>query len=301
MNAKIAAIVLLVVVGFATAQNQCRYLPNINITAADIEPAKFMVSSYDCCVACDTNPRCAAAIYSNYLCHLKASTSPQVQAIGPTLIVNAQGPTAKPQPTVVPSPTAPAPTVVPAPTIPPPVSNNVTLIVHTKCDYSHTCSRLNDGSCTSRGYFNNVCYGEQLLWTTAGSSFINVEKTAADNCSGTNVVEQQPKNQCQMDENDQYYGYFALDVNKPKAGLHLTMWTYPYACDQGGSASNTQMDTGHCYVNQFAWCFPDGGVVALAKYPGSGCTGTPTITVLPLNACYMDQNQIWYKNTCEQL
>ena len=70
---RVVSLLLFVTCAPVSAQYLCQYSPNLNVSSADMVAPTFAVSSHDCCVKCGDTKGCIAAVYNNYLCHVKAS------------------------------------------------------------------------------------------------------------------------------------------------------------------------------------------------------------------------------------
>lgn len=311
------------------AQYQCTYTANINITAPDMAPAKFIVSAYDCCVMCSDTSGCVASVYTNYYCHLKSTQTPQVVSTGPTLILqngvppvtvtpapSPPQPTAAPTPPPTPQPTpAPGPTPTPVPTPAPPAPTpaptpppgQVTIIREVACQYSDSCNRRSDYSCYTNVYYNNSCQGKQLRVCTGYN--IDVSTFSDLGCSG--VVEHSTKeteNVCEATPNYNYLGHYCDVQAAPASGLQVQRTQCPYGCNDGSSCAQSSFTTGTCHssnpfsgmpgASTMAWCFPQ--YVVYNTYGSIDCSGPISSgRAEPIGQqCFLDNNQEHIQNLC---
>lgn len=323
---RFVAIVASVLVGAAVAQYQCTYTANINITAPDIAPARFLVSAYDCCRLCSDTDGCVASIYTNYYCHLKGVTQPQVVGTGPTLILQLNVPpsppttattttkapapptTNAPAPTTsVPSPTTDAPAATTdAPTSPPPATT-VTIVREVACQYSDTCSRRSDYSCYSTVYFANTC--QQRKMYSCGAYHITWNKYSEDGCKGTiESTEKESENVCVATPDETYVGHYCDVQQAPTLGLSVSRTICPYGCNDGSECQSASFVTGTCLQSNpfsglsgssvMAWCFPE--YVVYAAYGSIDCSGeVADARSEPIGqSCFLDNNQEHIQNVC---
>jgi hypothetical protein len=301
MKVALAVVGILCMLHGACAQYLCTYTSNINITAADMVPAKFVVSSYDCCQLCSDTAGCAAAVYSNYYCHLKGTTKPQVTSIGPTLISQVgPSPTQQPQ----------APSLVPAPTPPPatspPPAASVTLVREVSCQYSDSCDRRSDYSCVTNVYTEGACVhaAERLC----GASTIQVARFDSQSCvPPVKSTTKEPLNTCSQTEDETYVGHYCDTWPSPTVNMTMERTVCPYGCNDGTECTKHTWLTGSCVANPISslpgeslmvWCFP--AYVVFATYGGLSCMGTPAAAIAePIGTkCFLDNNQAHHQNLC---
>ena len=299
-----------------SGQYLCTYTANINITNADMKPAAFVVSSFDCCQLCSDTSGCVASIYSNYYCHLKSSLEPQMVSIGPTLITQV-GPTPPPSKTPIPppppSPSTPAPTPSPpAPTPAPPApptpapASSVTLVREVSCLYSAQCSRRSDYSCVTNVYPNDQCIRSTIR--SCGSSHITVERYSGDSCAPpATSTKKEPLNECDATTDETYVGHYCDTWPAPAVNMTMERTVCPYGCNDGSECTQYKWMTGSCVSNPMSslpgeslmvWCFP--AYVVFTTYGGLSCTGQPAASIAePIGpTCFLDNNQFHHLNIC---
>lgn len=312
-----------------SAQYQCTYTANINITAPDLAPAKFLVSAYDCCVACSDTAGCVASVYSNYYCHLKGSQSPQVVSTGPTLILQGGAPVPPTPPAPTAAPPTPAPVnPTPAPSVPTPApptpgpstpspppppttptptpSGQVTIIREVTCQYSDSCSRRQDYSCKTAVYFNNTCQGSVNRICTG--YYIDVNTYSELGCGGVvKHTAQEQENVCVMTPDETYLGHYCDVQAAPASGTSVVHTKCPYGCNDGSGCTTSTFATGVCASNPFAslsgssvmaWCFPQ--YVVFVAYGSIDCSGPAAQAMSePIGqSCFLDNNQEHIQNIC---
>lgn len=317
-------VVLTVAVAAAVhAQYQCSYLANINVTLPDLAPPKFVVSSYDCCVACsDFGPDCVASVYSNFYCHLKSSVSEQVVSTGPTLILQLgrtpapQVPTTTqtpiPPPPLTPTPSTSAPPTPTSPTPSPPTpapspSGSVVIIREVQCQYSDKCDRMQDYSCYTTAFYNSTCYGTHLRYCSGDE--IVVETYSSSGCSGViKTRELEAANVCAATPDETYVGHYCDEQSAPLVGTAVLRTVCPYGCDDNTECTAASFTTGVCLTSNpfssmpgsstMAWCFPE--YVLYNTYGSIDCSGPiASGRVEPIGSkCFLDNNQEHIQNIC---
>ena len=289
-------------------QQQCGYTANYNITAEDITPAKFTVSSFDCCTLCWANPKCKAAVYSNYLCHQKADDKPLVKAVQ-TVVVSPQFPTPAPTPVPsTPSPT-PSPTFPPPPPPPPtepptpqpqppqpPSGQNVTIYRRMHCNVSTSCDAVEDLTCTAKLYYSGVCYGKEKHTCTPVA--INTDVYPQSQCQGSPQPGSGGKDFCTADYNGHYIGHYCDSALPPVIGEQITELSC--GLEKCGSPDCSQYIyySGQCDNGKKLYCMPDAasssgsnfgtaGYIMVENYNTNDCSsGTlSSMDALPLGAC----------------
>lgn len=263
----------------------CSYLRNTIITAPNLVPPKFMVSSGDCCAFCAATEGCVAAVFSNYYCDLKNSSTPQTAAQGPTLIVPFAGPTPAPRPTLV------------------------TIIREVSCQESAQCDDTTDGSCRTTVFFNNTCRGNQLRICSANQNTIDASlfNNANGACSGAPVSSvSEQTGTCQYNQpNSTYYGHYCDVLLPPSPNQNVLRSQCQYNCMGNGGENCNQATfvTGQCTAtNQLkgmytvASCYSS--FVVYSFFSTSDCSGEPADVVAEeLNQCFA-YSSLYAQNVC---
>lgn len=272
-----------------SSQQQCSYLANVNITASDAAPPKFVVTPRDCCDLCGTTSGCVAAVYSNYYCHLKTSFSEQVSSQGSLAIITGSPTTISSAPTTSPPP--PSTTEAPLPV--------VTVIRETTCQTSSVCNRLYDFTCVTNAFVSGVCRGDNIRTCNAAGTNVTVTSFQYSDCDGAPVnAVVEPVVSCEFLSGS----YFALtcDVEQvPAANVSLNRTSCPNGCGQGSGCTTTSFFTGVCGATNkpegyytIPWCYPD--FVVYNYFMTTDCSGAVVFSVSePIGAglCFESSDQ----------
>ncbi|CUG91582.1 Hypothetical protein, putative [Bodo saltans] len=259
----------------------CTYASNTNITAPDMSPSKFVVSSFDCCSYCSNTDGCVAAVFYGYYCHLKSAVVPQIGAQGVTVVLQSATTTTKtttttvaPAITTTTTSTAapPATTVAPAITTVAPAGPQMTVIREVTCTSSAQCSQLEDDSCYTTFYYNNTCIVNQLRVCNTDASVITVVAFAELDCITT--LAEETAGVCQLNAST-YHGHYCDIVPVPAVNVTVTR-SICESCD--GDCVEAHFVTGQCVatnqlqgLSTIAWCFPD--YVVYESYISDTCSG----------------------------
>ncbi|CUG86940.1 Hypothetical protein, putative [Bodo saltans] len=285
--------------------HSCVYHANTNITSTDMEPPKFVVSSQDCCDLCSVTNGCAAAVFSDYYCHLKRSDSNQVATQGSVVVVPATTTTTTTSSTTTTTTSAAPTTTTAAPTAPP--GPPMGLIRQVTCSQSSACNPYSDGTCNTNVFYNNTCFVNNLYSCDASVSMITWNSYADLGCEGNDDATSFTAGQCMMNQTTNLYsGYYCDVVPTPVANIPVTRTKCPEGCATGGDCSTAHFITGQCIATDqlqglwtIAWCFPNYVVYNSFSYPN--CTGLMTFsTAEPVGSeCFPSANQAGYtQNIC---
>lgn len=314
----ISVVVLVVCVASSTAQNECYYTPNKNITAPDIAVANFAPSSYECCVRCGADVRCAAAVFTNFMCHLKGSLFPQMDSIGPTLITKI-GPTSPPgtasPPPRPPSPTFPPMTPVPSPPPPPvtptppaPTSGQQTMVRVTTCEYTSSCNiSSGDSTCKTKVFEANKCHvshkpHESILIQCYRGFIRRIEFSGSSSCTGVSQSTSVPTGKCTLLQSG-WYEQATCDNVSPSPGTPIQRSVCTYSCSSG--CSTAFYIDGTCQPNSdgttstMARCY--GSFVAYTTYTASTTCDDSTFhhTIAEQNnLCWVDSSFNYIMSSC---
>lgn len=252
---------------------ECTFYPNINITAPDMLPAKFLISSADCCNLCANTKGCVASVYNNYFCHLKDAQSPQVGAQGPTAILQMNVP--------------------PAPTTAAPSAGNVVIIREVSCQQSGQCDVTSDYTCVTSVYYNNTCLGNQLRVCNTDQTSIAAVTFSGARCSGPSATTQEATGTCEFVPTNQSYDAHYCDVlPAPVKYATVTRTSCDGSCNSGACVTPAVFSTGVCTATSqlsgeftIAWAFPT--YVVYISYLDVSCQGTVQSSIAePLGVCF---------------
>ena len=176
-----------------------------------------------------------------------------------------------------------------------------------KCQFSNTCNRSVDYSCSSAAFFNSSCQrGERhlcLATSIAVDTYDDVECTGAPIRRATEF-----KDNCTMNSNHMYVGHYCDVHEAPVSGRALRRTVCPNGCDTGSECARVSLITGRCAPNPLsylggrnivAWCFAEYGLFITDD--DSNCRGDPVggLTEPVGPKCFLDENQFHIQNLCQ--
>jgi hypothetical protein len=175
-----------------------------------------------------------------------------------------------------------------------------------QCQYSDTCSRRADYSCTTRVFYNNSC--QQSTRRVCTGYNIDVDTYTELGCGGVvKHTTQEQENVCLMTSDQTYVGHYCDVQATPATGTPVLHTKCPYGCNDGSECTQSTFTTGVCASNPFgslsgssvmAWCFPQ--YIVYVAYGSIDCTGPVSAAMSePIGqSCFLDNNQEHIMNVC---
>ncbi|CUG86935.1 Hypothetical protein, putative [Bodo saltans] len=329
---QLAVVLLIAVVAHTNASCDLQVGFNISSMPPSHLPVSFSTTAQDCCTECASNNGCVVAVWYSYFCHMLNTTNgilPLKETQGYTVVFNLEATTTTTTTTTTPAPTTtttttaaptttttvPPSTTTAAPTTPaptriaPPPALGVIRMV--SCEYSSTCSRKEDNTCTTQVFYNDSCLVNTGVRYICGNNTIakaHYENTTY--CTNFERSTESAANECFMNQNDEYQGTYcdAYD-DYPTPGVSLKRTLCPLGCDDGGECRKAEFTTGVCLTHNpfqtilggnsvIAWCYPD--YVVYLGFQGSDCGGEFVSSASePIGKqCFLDQNEDHIQNLC---